>query len=375
MCRCEKLGRTGQHHAARRVLGRCFLIMLALLPFLQTTNVLAQLGSSSQSFPYLYATLDDPNASYPVIDHLSPKHRGLDNDTEDRPAFLYSPDNGYRIVEYYIHWCQTCRLFAPVYTRFAQKVTEIAAAQGVSLKVYAVNCSPNRQLCLEQRAKDYPKIRLYRANEADYHEVGHHLQLHPYSVLDTLGITFDRAGDDPWDVESEMAHGATDGVTANTWPNRIRSFLGLTSPAAVVEYHRSRDDLKADIHLSFDYALRHDIFASNDALGQDESKLFRDWLELVILTIPSSWGLTDLLHELINNYVYVSKSHSYLVAVLDEYPPPRDVWSPSCSRGASDQGYTCGTSSLALAYLPLLTIWFTSSRPLGTLPCRYYWYC
>jgi thiol-disulfide isomerase/thioredoxin len=346
-------GRPGDVAARKPFVCSYLIVIVMLASLLQTTSVLAQ-GSSSKSFPYLYATLDDPNASYPVIDHLSPPHRGLDKDTEDRPAFLYDPDNGYRIVEYYIHWCQACRLFAPVYTKFAQKVTEIAAAQGVSLKVYAVNCSPNRKLCLEQSAKDYPKIRLYRVNETNYHEVGHHLQLHPYSVLDTLGITFDRAEDDPWDVEREMAHGATDGVTVRTWLERTLSFLGLSGPAAVV-YHRSRDDLKADIHLSFDYALRHNIFVSNDALGHDESKLFREWLELVLLAIPSSWGMADLLHELINNFVYVSRSHSYLVAVLDEFPPPKDVWSPSCSKGAPDQGYTCGRLALTLFLLPLLT--------------------
>lgn len=358
MERCNKLtvDRPGR--------GRKLSAMLSFL-LLQTIE-----GNDPRPFPYLYATLDNPNASYPVIEYLSPEHRGLDKDSENRPSFLYSPDNGYRIVEYYIHWCQTCRLFAPVYTKFAQKVSEIAAAQGVSLEVYAVNCSPNRKLCLEQKAKDYPKIRLYRAHETDYHEVGHHLQLHPYSVLDSLGITFDRAGHDSWNVESEMAQGVTDGVT-NGWLKRTLSSLGFSGYD--VAYHRSRDDLKADIRLSFDYALRHEVFGSNDALSKDESKIFREWLELILVAIPSSWGMADLLHELINNFIYVSKSYSYLVAVLDEYPPPRDDWSRSCSRGVPGQGYTCGKSDFGKSF-PLL-IELCPLRPLGAISCHFDRYC
>lgn len=305
-------------------------------------------AATSRSFPYLYATIDDPNASHPVRDHLSPEHRGLDKDSLNRPDFLYGHTNGYRIVEYYIHWCQTCRLFAPVYTKFARKVTELAAAQGVSVQVYAVNCSPNRQLCLDQKAKDYPKIRLYRPNETEYHyEVGHHLQLHPYTTLDALGITYDDPNsEDAWDVERELEHQDNSSATViyRDWFQRVLSYVGLAPSMApiVTNHRRSRDELKADIHLSFDYALRHDIFTSNEALTKDESKVFREWLELLLVAIPSSWGMADLLNELINNYIYVAKSHNYMIAVLDEFPPPNDTWSLSCSKGLPDQGYTCG---------------------------------
>jgi hypothetical protein len=48
------------------------------------------------SFPYLYATRTDLNASFPVVEYIAPpRQKDLEN---DRPAFLYANRQGLRIV-------------------------------------------------------------------------------------------------------------------------------------------------------------------------------------------------------------------------------------------------------------------------------------
>jgi hypothetical protein len=61
----------------------------------RTSNQAGKSGAQA-SFPYLYATKSDLNASFPVIEYIAPTSaRQLEN---DRPNFLYDPNQGYRIV-------------------------------------------------------------------------------------------------------------------------------------------------------------------------------------------------------------------------------------------------------------------------------------
>jgi Erv1 / Alr family/Thioredoxin len=331
-------------------------------------------------YPFLYATTDDVNASFPVIEHLSREYRGdYQNDFEksvedssiidedDQPDFLYQHDQqGYRIVEYYVHWCSTCKIFASVYHNFAVKIRQLAAQQGIqdNIHIYAVSCSPNRKLCVNQNVKGFPKIRLYKPGESDYVELSHHTHLHPLRVLETLGINFDGTDDiesdkDDWDVESAMmtlSHSETASNRLLTpppsyWGRFVSYFVGVSLPTETSmaptldrwgKYRRTREDLKADIYLSFDYALRNEIYRSTDGLSSEQQQVLRDWLELLIRTLPSSWEIHKLLQELIDNFVYIVKSEDYLMSLLDEYPAPTQSWSVSCSFGIADEGYTCG---------------------------------
>jgi hypothetical protein len=66
--------------------------------------------SHVKSFPYLYAEVGNPSASYPVLDHLAISDRSdfdesnYQDDFDDRPDFLFSDTGTYRIVEFYVHW-------------------------------------------------------------------------------------------------------------------------------------------------------------------------------------------------------------------------------------------------------------------------------
>ena len=203
------------------------------------------------SYPYLFATDTDPNASYPIIeylnieDHLKPTSASDDpttitaNSDSALTAALTTPDflnpninhNSYRIVMYYLHWCATCRKFQPVYHKFGQKVYDLLSSTAlqqqqqqqnhptppINLQIYAISCSPHRKLCQEQNVKGFPTIRFYRpssfknddnnddddsttttvsattttTNDDYYYELPHHTHLHPIKSLALLGITFD----------------------------------------------------------------------------------------------------------------------------------------------------------------------------------------
>jgi len=316
--------------------------MIVIVPRLLLTLqwALAVTAVYVPKYPFLYATKDNLNASFPVIEHLSPEYRGLDKDAIDRPDFLYAPVDTYRIVEFYIHYCNTCKAFRPVYTKFAEKVKELAALQNVNnIDVYAISCSPNRKLCVDQGVKGFPKIRLYKPGESEFNELNHHTQIHPYKVLDQLGIDFDGEEED-WDVDSGTMEVH---VQAPSWWQSIAAKLtgqSINSPRSPAR--RSRDDLKADIHLSLDYALRNEVYTHKNELSAEERRALRAFLDLLFITLPSSWELHNLLRELVDNFMFIAKSEDYLVAVLDEYPAPTEQWSESCSHGAPDEGYTCG---------------------------------
>jgi len=327
-------------------------------------------GVFVEKFPYLYATPEDRNASWPVIEHFSPQDRGGvdttgedDEDYEDRPDFLYNHENQpYRIVEYYIHWCNTCKLYAPIYKKFAEKTRALAGGR-IEIATHAVSCTPNRPLCMDQAVKGFPKIRLYQPGSGEYTELAHHSQIQPYAVLEALGIDFEEGEEteqghdhnsDDWDVDALLEQEATRALLQQfTLWNRLKAVITGTDLTQLVSqsnsisnskpyYRRTRDNLQADIHLSLDYALRHEIYTRNGELSKEQERVLQNWLELLHATLPQSWELSKLLQELIDNFVYIVRSEDYLLAVLDEYPATADRWSLSCSHGAADEGYTCG---------------------------------
>lgn len=72
-------------------------------------------GNAADSFPYLYATRSNSNASFPVVEYIAPMDKLRLND--DRPDFLYDKNQPARIINWYGHWCNTCKNFKPHYVR------------------------------------------------------------------------------------------------------------------------------------------------------------------------------------------------------------------------------------------------------------------
>jgi hypothetical protein len=97
----------------RKILLVCFALLAVSVVVDNSDGATAEINkphSSVKSFPYLYAEIGNPSASYPVQDHLAisdrwdfdPNNQG--DYFDDRPDFLFTDTGTYRIVEFYVHW-------------------------------------------------------------------------------------------------------------------------------------------------------------------------------------------------------------------------------------------------------------------------------
>jgi hypothetical protein len=121
----------------------------------------------------------------------------------------------------------------------------------------------------------------------------------------------------------------------------IESFFGITT-RTVPSRRRTREELISDIHLSFDFAMRDGVFSSDEPMTEKAAKALKDWLLLLHKTLPAGWKLHALLDQLIRDFSYITKHEAYLYRILDQFRPVSSVWSPACSKGDPDAGYTCG---------------------------------
>jgi len=58
--------------------------------------------------------------------------------------------------------------------------------------------------------------------------------------------------------------------------------------------------------------------------------------------LPPTWRLHSMIADIYQNMEAALESEEKLLEIVDKYPPPRKVWSESCSRGDKLMGYTCG---------------------------------
>ena len=402
------------------------------------------------SFPYIYAHIDDFNASYPVIEHIHPSHMNIltDTNTDDdhpsdrnrndghshnsvrliRPDFLFTPSittNTYRVVEFYVHWCDVCKHFKSHYIQLGQRIHELLlsivpppssdewmntttttttttiTATRPRVEMYAVSCAPHRDLCRDLQIDQYPYFRIYRPQDCSNKSLCHtdgmdipHSQINPTIILQQMGISSSSSSSSsipqqpPTHVKNKM--NLEEGMLhsfSRVWTRGMELFLQFVVPGGKMtstnhllhsdrnhikkyEIARSRDELRDDIHTSFDYAMRYAVYTlssrtiddDNDdddpedanengddnvdtsQLSEERAVILNEWLHLLRKTLPISYTTLHLcIKSLIDHYDYVKRSELYMVSILDEYPPPKHaVWSTSCSYGMMDTGYTCG---------------------------------
>merc|ERR1719409_1448411 len=79
----------------------------------------------------------------------------------------------FTFVNFYADWCPHCRMFAPTWRQFEEKVnngeTEIKDADGVkaNVRVLKMNCVDFEDTCRAQMIQSFPTIRLYRRGVFD----------------------------------------------------------------------------------------------------------------------------------------------------------------------------------------------------------------
>ena len=307
---------------------------------------------SIKEHPYLYTENAGPIAEHQAPDGDRMRHL-------DQPDFLYDPSNSnYRVVEFYVHWCGVCRHYSNHFIKFARKVDSLAKEKNVPMTFHTISCVPNKSLCRKQKADAFPLIRLLKPGETEGIDLKHY-EAEPNRVfrelgIDRTGLNFEDEIEKDWDVSTPLHLGSRATKSEGPWWRPLSGlFFGSNetdSDDANTHAHethfiaRSREDLKNDIHLSFDFAMRNNVFmAEQDHLPEEKADALFEWLALLKKTLPASWTeMHVLLTQLIRNFRYITKKESYVMKILDKHPPKATQWSESCSKREPGQGFTCG---------------------------------
>jgi len=151
----------------------------------------------------------------------------------------------------------------------------------------------------------------------------HYWDLHPFSILNDLGI--------------ELGEMKLDSLTES------RASTQLEQATATDSYFRTKQNIFDDAFLSFDFSMRNGIFTSNKPLSNTTQDALWDWLDLLSRALPPSWTIHKTVKGLLNNFDNITKSEESLVSVMDGFPhPTTKSWSDSCTKGKKGMGYTCG---------------------------------
>jgi thiol-disulfide isomerase/thioredoxin len=283
-------------------------------------QVLTKIGAfkaAEDASDFLYLGRND---SDPVIEY-----EGTNESDPTRPDFLYSPDAGPRVVEFYAPWCPHCRRYAPHYIAYARQVTQIVNASNgdVNVKFFAVSCTVHKEVCRDFRVNGYPKVKVFRAGEsvpiADvYPKTPHAFEL--LTLLDVHNVEQMNFGDD----SSSLTSKALSLVTGRK-----------------MDYHRTKRQTFNDAYLSFDFSMRN-VFTTVGPLQKDSKTALKNWLELLGKTMPHVWEIQRVVNAILDDFNNATSHEDKLLEILDQFPRPASEWSRSCTKGQSGMGYTCG---------------------------------
>jgi hypothetical protein len=316
---------------------RCFLFVVVVAGcWLPSSKVEAVGTLRAAHSPYLYA-----GDSYPVIEYIV-SHiptKGSVREEKTVPSFLNATDPGYRIVEFYSsRFDPTSARLRESYIQLAYTISEIATQQhsNITIDAYAVCCTTVPTIC-EQHGitMDYqgnvPTFMVYAPGSAKGKTLH---KLNVTTIFNAMSI--------PIDLST---------IDAATYNDVQIDVMELSTG----KNHRMRtvDDLKADIHLSFDTLLRNHTFLDHDEHGKvlplsnEKRTALKNYFLLIQKTVPPSWQIHEIVKQLINSFMYICKNKAYLLAILDTHQPNHTDYSFACQMGKTHvSGLTCGTWEL-----------------------------
>jgi Erv1 / Alr family/Thioredoxin len=300
-------------------------------------------------FRYLYFN-DERNKKGHVIEHIPPPTR--EDKVSDRPDFLFSPTYtpAHRVVIFYIDWCPVCMGVVGEYIEFAERMKDYG------VETHAVSCMAQTPLCLRLKLAGYPIIRIYGPGEVG--QEGHDLalsELNPLRVLEQFQIAIDESSkqrlNETWTAAS-LSSSVSSTQASTGWRERLANLSPhhwLASTHRVPPtYRRTSQEIEADVHKSLDATLRSSVFRGlDDPITEEAGAALYDFLGMLDKVLPPTWTtLHGLIHEIVHNFVFATKSEAYLVSYLDRTPPSSASWSQFCSHGSPTAGYSCGLWTL-----------------------------
>jgi thiol-disulfide isomerase/thioredoxin len=318
-----------------RVLQRWSVTILLILSLISIATVLADESEEEEEELQLYLYEEDAGK---VIEYILPEKSATVD--PEKPDFLYAPNQGYRIVEFYAPWCPHCQAFRDHFVEFAQQMEDYVGPD-TDLTVHSVSCVAHRTLCHDWDVHGYPRLLLFTAGATNYTKIASYFELHPFDVLADLGIEIDQTKMLGETASSEETTAATSDKKISGKLKGSKEATG-TDATTKIAYKRTKEDVYNDAFLSFHFALRTGIFMTNGPLSKAQEEAFGEWLLLLHRTLPPTWHIQSLIRAITNDFEKVVQSEANLLEIVDKFPPPKKKWSLGCSHGEKGNGYTCG---------------------------------
>lgn len=284
---------------------------------------------------YLYYGRDD---SYPVQDYrVEP---GTNPQVAKHAPFIYDDNVPARVVEFYAPWCPHCRHFRDHYIQFAKQITTLGDENDSKITVHSVSCVVHRPLCHEFNVHSYPKILLFKAGEHNYTSEASYFSLHPFQIMNDLGVHLDALKLEPKTTTTTDNEEAKKKQVDGTDSGAVKT----TTNDQQHNQQRNKVDVFNDAHLSLVFALKNGVYMANGPLQSNKTiDALRDWIDLLQVALPPTWGkVQNLVADLKHNFDAIIQSEDNLVSIVDKYPTPSSTWSASCTHGEEGMGYTCG---------------------------------
>ena len=232
-----------------------------------------------------------------------------------------------------------CNKLADSYVAFAKRLEKLTSEYGIEpVSVYAVSCKVHEALCRHLGMHSYPTLHLYAAGATNVTREMRTKRVHPFNVLNRLGITIP---DLPLDTGGE----------------EMVLPLRLSNTEKEEYYSKTKKDVFDDAFLSFDHMLRYELFVEEDSLTPREKAALRNWLEMLQLTLPPTWKMREAVNAILDGYDDVVESKASLIAALEHAPRPNQQWSESCTKGVPGMGYSCGLWQLLHIYTVGIVEW------------------
>lgn len=200
---------------------------------------------------------------------------------------------------------------------------EAATQLDLDIEFHAVSCTAHGDLCKHSDIKSFPTIRLYKANQDEIIPI-EYWKLHPFGVLRLLGIEVEGQG----------------GIVDKHDNSKVIAKVKPVRSAETIA--RTKQDVYNDAFLSFDFALRTNIFLSTGSLEDSTRTAFDKWVDLLGYALPPTWKIQKTIRAIRDDFEEAVESEESLVKLTEDYRPEVTEWSKSCTKGEPHAGYTCG---------------------------------
>ncbi len=240
-------------------------------------------------------------------------------------------------------WCPHCQHFRQYYNKFAKQMKGIAERANIKFDVYAVSCVPHKPLCRAKDIHGYPRIFLFLGNDGK-DEKGIEIDGPDLHAFDIMRMISEKSGTDTSAAVAMI--GAMEEEASDNLEHAV--LTGGNEDNNAFWIHKTKRQTYNDIHLSFEFAMKHGIFVGKDPPNEKARDAFGNWMELLNHALPPTWPLQGMITEIFKNMTSdkntttVMDAEENLIEIVDKYPAPRKTWSRSCPRDDPLNGYTCG---------------------------------